>query len=232
MGLDTVEANEHLGFAADLRNYGMGAQMLMDLGVHKIRLITNNPRKIAGLKGYDLEVVDRVPLLIEATSYNSNYLATKAEKLGHMLLQTYLVTVAIHWQDEPLSVTERYERLEKLRYLAQSCDLLLQEEARPVTIALFGKPSLTFHLGLDQPKVAASDWYQQKSHPYLQAIAQILENLATLPYIHQLEFLVSPGVDPLTSLQIQLDRQNIPKDKLPSAVCNHLETQKIYCFGC
>jgi len=87
--------------------------------VHKIRLITNNPRKIAGLKGYSLEVVE-VPLLIEATSYNSNYLATKAEKLGHMLLQTYLVTVAIHWQDEPQSVTERYERLEKLRYLAQS----------------------------------------------------------------------------------------------------------------
>jgi len=82
-----------------------------------------------------------VPLLIEATSYNSNHLATKAEKLGHMLLQTYLVTVAIHWQDEPQSVTERYERLEKLRYLAQSYDLLLEEEARPVAIALFGKPS-------------------------------------------------------------------------------------------
>ena len=231
MGLDTVEANERLGFAADLRNYGMGAQMLMDLGVHKIRLITNNPRKIAGLKGYELEVVDRVPLLIEATSYNSNYLATKAEKLGHMLLQTYLVTVAIHWQDEPLSVTERYERLEKVRHLAQSCDLLLQEEARPVAIALFGKPSLTFHLGLDQPKVAASDWYQQNSHPYVQALAQILENLATLPYIHQLEFLVSPGVDPLTNLQVQLDRQSFSLSQLSSSIFTQLETQKIYSFG-
>lgn len=231
MGLDTVEANERLGFPADLRNYGVGAQILNDLGVHKIRLITNNPRKIAGLKGYGLEMVDRVPLLIEATSYNSTYLATKAEKLGHMLLQTYLVTVAIHWQDEPLSVTERYERLEKLRHLSQSYDLLLQEEARPVAIALFGQPSLTIHLGLDQPQVAASDWYQQPSHPYLQAIAQILDNLATWPHIQQLEFLVSSGVDPLTGLQVQLDRQTFPLSQQPSSVFNQLETQKIYSFG-
>ncbi len=93
MGLDTVEANERLGFPADLRNYGMGAQILNDLGVKEIRLITNNPRKIAGLKGYGIEIVDRVPLLIEATDYNSVYLATKAQKLGHLLLQSYLITL-------------------------------------------------------------------------------------------------------------------------------------------
>ncbi len=230
MGLDTVEANERLGFPADLRNYGMGAQMLMDLGVHKIRLITNNPRKIAGLKGYSLEVVDRVPLLIEATDYNSNYLATKAQKLGHMLLQTYLVTVAIHWKDEPLSVTERYERLEKLRHLVRMHDLLLQEEARPVAIALFSKPSLTFHIGLDQPKVAAADWYQHESHPYLKAIAQIMDSMATLPYVQQLEFLISSGVDPLTSLQVQLDRHSFSLNTLPSSILSQLETQKIYSF--
>ncbi|MBC6435493.1 bifunctional 3,4-dihydroxy-2-butanone-4-phosphate synthase/GTP cyclohydrolase II, partial [Nostoc sp. HG1] len=73
-------------------------------------------------KGYGMEVVDRVPLLIEANDYNSYYLATKAKKLGHMLLQTYLVTVAIHWQDDPEAVTERYERLEKLRHLAKTND--------------------------------------------------------------------------------------------------------------
>ncbi len=231
MGLDTVEANERLGFPADLRNYGVGAQILNDLGVHKIRLITNNPRKIAGLKGYGLEVMDRLPLLIEATEYNSNYLATKAQKLGHMLLQTYLVTVAIQWQDEPLSVTERYERLEKLRHLASAHNLLVQEEARLVAIALFGQPSLTVHLGFDQAQVAASDWYQQESHPYWQAIAQILDNLATWPHIHEMEFMISPGADPLTSLQVQLDRQTFPLSQLPSSVFNQLETQKIYCFG-
>lgn len=232
MGLDTVEANERLGFPADLRDYGMGAQILMDLGVHKIRLITNNPRKIAGLKGYNLEVVDRVPLLIEANDYNSYYLTTKAKKLGHMLLQTYLVTMAIHWEDDPQAVTERYERLEKLRHLAKSHDLLLQEEARPLAIALFDKPSLTVHLGFDQPRLATHDWYKQKNHPYVQAIGQILDYLVSLPYVQKLEFLISPGVDPLSNLQVQLDRQTFSADTLPSSICcEQLETQKIYSFS-
>ncbi|MBD0302239.1 MAG: GTP cyclohydrolase II, partial [Tolypothrix sp. T3-bin4] len=232
MGLDTVEANERLGFPADLRDYGMGAQMLMDLGVHKIRLITNNPRKIAGVKGYGLEVVDRLPLLIEANDYNSYYLATKAKKLDHMLLQTYLVTVAIHWQDDPEAVTERYERLEKLRHLAKSHDLLLQEEARPLAIALFDKPSLTVHLGFDQAQLAAPDWYQQNSHPYVQAIGQIFDNLANLPYVSKFEFLISPGVDPLSNLQVQLDRQTFSPGTLPSSICcEQLKTQTIYSFS-
>ena len=231
MGLDTVEANERLGFPADLRDYGMGAQMLMDLGIKKIRLITNNPRKIAGVKGYGLEVVDRLPLLIEANDYNSYYLATKAKKLGHMLLQTYLVTVAIHWQDDPEAVTERYERLEKLRHLARTNDLLLQEEARPLAIALFDEPSLTIHLGFDQAKVASCDWYQQSGHPYIQAIFQILDNLATLPYIQKLEFLISSGCDPLSNLQVQLDRETFSDGTLPSSISDRLETQQIYSFS-
>ncbi|MDZ8186369.1 MAG: bifunctional 3,4-dihydroxy-2-butanone-4-phosphate synthase/GTP cyclohydrolase II [Nostoc sp. ChiSLP02] len=231
MGLDTVEANERLGFPADLRDYGMGAQMLMDLGVKKIRLITNNPRKIAGVKGYGLEVVDRVPLLIEANDYNSYYLATKAKKLGHMLLQTYLVTVAIHWQDDPQLVTKRYERLEKLRHLARTHDLLLQEEARPLAIALFDEPSLTVHLGFDQPKIASCDWYRQSGHPYIQAIFEILDELAKVPYIQKLEFLISSGSDPLSNLQVQLDRQIFSDGTLPSSINDRLETQQIYSFS-
>lgn len=231
MGLDTVEANERLGFPADLRNYGVGAQILNDLGVKKIRLITNNPRKIAGLKGYGLEVVDRVPLLIEATSYNSTYLATKAEKLGHMLLQTYLLSVGLHWRDQSPSATERYERLEKVRHLATAHNLLVQEETRPVAIALFSGSTLIFHLGFDQPQVASPDWYQHADHPYRQAIAQILDNLATWPYLDRLEFLVSPGSDPLTGLQVQLDRQSFCLSQRPSAVCDQLKTQQIYSFS-
>jgi len=84
-GADTVEANEQLGFEADLRDYGFGAQVLAHLGVHKIRLITNNPRKIIGLEGYGLEVIERVPLEIQAHAGNSKYLNTKKQKLGHML---------------------------------------------------------------------------------------------------------------------------------------------------
>ncbi|NET36246.1 MAG: bifunctional 3,4-dihydroxy-2-butanone-4-phosphate synthase RibB/GTP cyclohydrolase II RibA [Cyanothece sp. SIO1E1] len=238
MGLDTVEANERLGFPADLRNYGVGAQILNDLGIQKICLITNNPRKIAGLKGYGLEVVDRVPLLIEATSYNIDYLAAKAKKLGHMLLQTYLLTVAIHWQDDPQSAVERYERLETLRHLAKNHDLLVQEETRSLSAALFDESSLTIHLGLDQPNLADADWYQQTQHPYVQASAQILDQMSDLPYIHKIEFLVANGCDPLVNLQVQLDRQSFhlssesDSDALrPSSICQHLEKQRIYVFS-
>lgn len=84
-GMDTVEANEALGFKPDLRDYGIGAQILADLGLQKIRLITNNPRKIIGLEGYGLEVVERVPLIISPNCFNEKYLNTKERKLGHML---------------------------------------------------------------------------------------------------------------------------------------------------
>jgi len=84
-GLDTVEANLELGFKPDLREYGLGAQVLYDLGLRKIRLVTNNPSKYVGLQGYGLEIVERVPIKVRPTKYNERYLQAKKEKLGHVL---------------------------------------------------------------------------------------------------------------------------------------------------
>jgi 3,4-dihydroxy 2-butanone 4-phosphate synthase/GTP cyclohydrolase II len=85
-GFDTVEANERLGFKPDLRDYGVGAQILVDLGITRLRLMTNNPRKIVGLEGYGLRVAERVPLVIPPSAANRGYLATKRKKLGHLIL--------------------------------------------------------------------------------------------------------------------------------------------------
>jgi 3,4-dihydroxy 2-butanone 4-phosphate synthase / GTP cyclohydrolase II len=93
-GHDTVEANEALGFPADLRDYGVGAQILADLGVGKMRLLTNNPKKVVGLSAFGLEVVDRVPIEIPANDANRRYLAAKRDKLGHMLNQVLTAPVA------------------------------------------------------------------------------------------------------------------------------------------
>ena len=84
-GLDTVEANLHLGYPPDLRDYGIGAQILADLGVKKLRLLTNNPKKVAGLSGYGLEIVEEVPIEVDPNPYNERYLKAKKEKLGHRL---------------------------------------------------------------------------------------------------------------------------------------------------
>ncbi|MGB7311740.1 MAG: bifunctional 3,4-dihydroxy-2-butanone-4-phosphate synthase/GTP cyclohydrolase II [Nodosilinea sp.] len=239
MGLDTVEANEKLGLPVDQRNYGIGAQILNDIGVQKFCLITNNPRKIAGIKGYGLEMVNRVPLIIEATPYNSAYLATKAKKLGHLLMHTYLVTVAIHWHSGNLTVQDRYQKLEQLRGLAQSLGLMLQEEARPVAAALFSQPDIIVNLGLEGVSEAGAEtWYQDCNEPKMKAIATLLDKLAAWSDVDQLAFLISGGSDPFSGLQVSLDRQVFQRDEVPTAetvkpsdLCGDLESQRIYVFS-
>jgi 3,4-dihydroxy 2-butanone 4-phosphate synthase/GTP cyclohydrolase II len=84
-GADTIEANEQLGFAPDLRDYGVGAQILRDLGVKKLRLLTNNPRKVTALQGFALDIVETIPLRVGKNPHNRRYLQTKAEKFGHLM---------------------------------------------------------------------------------------------------------------------------------------------------
>jgi len=84
-GMDTVEANKQLGFAMDLREYGLGAQILADLGVRRIRLLTNNPKKVVGLEGYGLEIVEQLPIKIAPNKHNQKYLRTKRKKMGHRI---------------------------------------------------------------------------------------------------------------------------------------------------
>jgi 3,4-dihydroxy 2-butanone 4-phosphate synthase/GTP cyclohydrolase II len=99
-GYDTVEANHKLGFQADLRDFGTGAQILLDIGVRKMKLMTNNPRKIVALEGFGLEVVERVPIIIETNPYNRNYLKTKKVRLGHLIEELQGETCQLDYEDK------------------------------------------------------------------------------------------------------------------------------------
>jgi 3,4-dihydroxy 2-butanone 4-phosphate synthase / GTP cyclohydrolase II len=147
-GLDTVEANERLGFAADLRNYGVGAQILSDLGIQRLRLITNNPRKIAGLGGYGLQVEDRVPLVMDAGSHNAAYLQTKRIKLGHLMGDGPSCpiggpTAVLAWHGQVAASGQ----LEQLQLWALEQGLQVEREEHPRLLALLDQPQLAVLLG-------------------------------------------------------------------------------------
>ncbi len=230
LGYDTVEANERLGFPADLRDYGMGAQMLNDLGVKHIRLITNNPRKIAGLKGYGLEIVERVPLLIEANDYNSHYLTTKGEKLGHWLVKTYLLAIAIEISPPFKSTKHRYETLEKIRILLQETSLIIHEDDRPVAIALLGKNTLIFHVGLDSHLSNPQHWHEQNTSPYPALINRLLTDLKAWPNLKRLSLLLANGDDPMIGLQVSLEREVFSFEQLTPDCVNQWQPQTIYTY--
>ena len=149
-GLDTVEANERLGFPADLRNYGVGAQILSDLGVQRLRLITNNPRKIAGLGGYGLEVVDRVPLVMDPGQHNATYLQAKRLKLGHLMeVEAHGLTAVLAWRGDG-DPHRLGLMLETLQDWATGHGLLLEPENDPRLLALLDRPDLAILLASPQ----------------------------------------------------------------------------------
>ncbi|MEB3306753.1 MAG: bifunctional 3,4-dihydroxy-2-butanone-4-phosphate synthase/GTP cyclohydrolase II [Cyanobacteriota bacterium] len=145
-GLDTVEANERLGFAPDLRNYGVGAQILSDLGVHRLRLITNNPRKIAGLGGYGLTIEDRVPLVMDAGEHNAAYLRAKRVKLGH-LMETgpsclLSAMAVVGWQSAAATPDTSISQpgIQDLVAVSTARNLLIEREEDPRLRALLNLP--------------------------------------------------------------------------------------------
>ncbi len=150
-GLDTVEANEKLGFPADLRNYGVGAQILTDLGIKKLKLLTNNPRKIAGLGGYGIEVVARVPLIICPSDYNAEYLNVKRTKLGHLLDNENTQFLKIDpflaiFLDGQYSSEELVLIKNKINKFCKLNEIEVQLESSTRLLALWNRPKLVWRI--------------------------------------------------------------------------------------
>ena len=187
-GLDTVEANERLGFAADLRNYGVGAQILSDLGIQRLRLITNNPRKIAGLGGYGLQVEDRVPLVMDAGSHNAAYLQTKRIKLGHLMGDGPSCpiggpTAVLAWHGQAATSGQ----LEQLQLWALKQGLQVEREEHPRLLALLDQPQLAVLLGCpDGRLLSAAD------------LAASLQQLMQQGESQRLSLLLAPDAQRLT----------------------------------
>jgi 3,4-dihydroxy 2-butanone 4-phosphate synthase/GTP cyclohydrolase II len=206
-GLDTVEANERLGFPADLRNYGVGAQILSDLGVQRLRLITNNPRKIAGLGGYGLQVVDRVPLVMDPGVHNAAYLAVKRSKLGHLMGEGPTCPVAgptavVAWQGHP-EAGLALELVERLQAWALEQGLLAEPEEDPRLLALLNQPQLA--LLLSSGAGAALD-------PPL--LRRALELLASAPGCCRVGLLLSPEPQRINHPSASLEAQQRPLAEL------------------
>ncbi len=211
-GLDTVEANERLGFPADLRNYGVGAQILSDLGIQRLRLITNNPRKIAGLGGYGLEVVDRVPLVMDPGTHNAAYLAVKRSKLGHLMGDgpscPLGLTAVLAWSEAtdasggPAAV--RAERLDHLQAWALEQGLLLGREEHPRLLALLNQPDLALLLSSGR----GADGLRE------QGITDLLRRLAVWPNTESVALLLTPDAQRTAHPSAQLQCQQRPLAEL------------------
>ena len=209
-GLDTVEANERLGFPADLRNYGVGAQILSDLGVHRLRLITNNPRKIAGLGGYGLQVEDRVPLVMDPGDHNAAYLATKRSKLGHLMGEGPSCpiggpSVVLAWHGQA-SEQELAARRERLHGWAVEKGLRLEAEPDVRLLALLNSPRLTLLLnGLDGDDCCSA------------AAVQAIGELARWPGTQRVSLMLAPAMEQSSHPRADLEPEQRPLAELQGA---------------
>ncbi|MEO1003677.1 MAG: bifunctional 3,4-dihydroxy-2-butanone-4-phosphate synthase/GTP cyclohydrolase II [Cyanobacteria bacterium J06638_7] len=206
-GLDTVEANERLGFPADLRNYGVGAQILSDLGVQRLRLITNNPRKIAGLGGYGLQVVDRVPLVMDPGTHNAAYLAAKRSKLGHLMGEGPTCPIAgptavVSWHGHPEAGSAALVR-QRLEAWASEQGLRTEAEEDPRLLALLNQPQLALLLSTGE-----------RSCLQPQLLRRALEQLASAEGTGRVGLLLSPEPQRLNHPSASLQAQQRPLAEL------------------
>ncbi|MGC6483566.1 MAG: bifunctional 3,4-dihydroxy-2-butanone-4-phosphate synthase/GTP cyclohydrolase II [Synechococcus sp.] len=219
-GLDTVEANEKLGFPADLRNYGVGAQILSDLGIHRLRLLTNNPRKIAGLGGYGLEVVDRVPIVIHPSDHNADYLAVKRDKLGHIFQlgdastaaepliakrdgHLSLSTVVVSWDGDPEHLPQLRTRCERE---ANNLNLQLTSSTSPRLLALWDRPQFAWQIDNQLTKPTGASFATR--------LQSLLEVMASWPETQRLGLYSAASMNQLNHPSQTVERVEEPMNQL------------------
>jgi 3,4-dihydroxy 2-butanone 4-phosphate synthase/GTP cyclohydrolase II len=146
-------------------------------------------------------------------------------------VKTYLLAIAIKFSPSLSSAQQRYEKLEKIRALLQDTPLIVHEDNRPVAIALFGKNGLIFHMGLDQSPQDLQPWQKNSSSVYPAMVSNFLEQLKIWPDLQAISFLIAHGDDPMEGLQVTLDRESLPLDKLMPQCLNSWQPQTIYTYG-
>ncbi len=228
-GLDTVEANEKLGFPADLRNYGVGAQILTDLGIHRLKLLTNNPRKIAGLGGYGLRVESRVPLVICPGDHNAAYLKVKREKLGHLIeienknqgIETKSIYKVISWNGYS-NKDSLAEIRQKVKYISNKCGIILTPEYSPRLLAILENP--TFIWKLDYIKSENGDSITNNT----KSIETLIKQLYLDPLTNRIGLLITEGIQQALhpSLNIEPVINIVDKIELETSAISKLISNK------
>ncbi len=216
--------------SSELRNYGIGAQILRELGVRQMRLLTNTPRKIGGLKGFGLEIVERVPLLLEANGHTMRFLKTYPGPSGQVL-QTYLATLALDLDlPAPLQPEQRALWVENVRRTALAEELVIQEERRPLALAIFGAHAVVIQVGLEYKSHAPVPWYEAHTDTFAccQAILRVLLRLAQLVEVNSLAWMVSSGSDPLDALREDLKEVMISLEIFQADHTLHWQEKTIY----
>ncbi|MBK16944.1 MAG: bifunctional 3,4-dihydroxy-2-butanone-4-phosphate synthase/GTP cyclohydrolase II [Prochlorococcus sp. SP3034] len=220
-GLDTVEANEKLGFPADLRNYGVGAQILTDLGIKKLRLLTNNPRKIAGLGGYGIEVIERVPLVICPGDHNAEYLNVKRTKLGHLLenenQQNNIIEpfIAI-FLDGDYNSTDLVQIKDKVNIFCEINKIKIKPESSPRLLALWSRPKLVWRILHENKRnsILINNYEIKKIEEFIKSISHFQKIL-------KVGLIVSKNIDqaihPTNSIDIEITKLSSSNELLYSS---------------